>query len=109
MTASSPGAAAEQPQHPRPSERARAIVRGGYDLHIHVGPDVMPRRITDLELAQKFHALGLAGFAIKSHYTSTAERAAVVRAAVPGVNVRRDHAQPSGRRPEPHRSRHRGA
>lgn len=86
MTASPPGAG-EPSQHPRPSERARALVRGGYDLHIHVGPDVMPRRINDLELAQKFHALDLAGFAIKSHYTSTAERAAVVRAAVPGVNV----------------------
>jgi hypothetical protein len=47
----------------------------------------MPRRINDLELAQRFHAYGLAGFALKSHYTSTAERAAVVRAAVPGVNV----------------------
>lgn len=89
MTSSSVGSggAAEQPQHPRPSERARALVRGGYDLHLHLAPDVMPRRITDLELAQRFHALGLAGFAIKSHYTSTAERAAVVRAAVPGVNV----------------------
>ena len=29
----------------------------------------------------------MAGFVLKSHYTSTAERAAVVRAAVPGVQV----------------------
>lgn len=74
-------------QHPRPSERARELIRGGYDMHVHVGPDVMSRKITDLELARRYRELGLAGFGIKSHYTSTAERAALVRAAVPGVNA----------------------
>lgn len=68
-------------QHPRPSERARELVRGAYDLHVHVLPDVMPRRITDLELAQRFLDVGLAGFVIKSHYTMTAERAQLVQAA----------------------------
>ncbi|MGE5333100.1 MAG: DUF6282 family protein [Nitrososphaerota archaeon] len=78
---------AEANQHLQPSHRARELVRGGYDMHVHVGPDVMPRKITDLELARKYRELGLAGFGIKSHYTSTAERAALVRAAVPGVNA----------------------
>jgi len=50
-----------------------------------VAPDVMPRRITDLELAHRFRDRGLAGFFLKSHYVPTAERAAVVNAAVPGV------------------------
>ena len=27
------------PDHPVPSERARELVRGGYDPHIHVAPD----------------------------------------------------------------------
>ena len=36
-------------------------------------------------LARRFAELGLAGFVLKSHYAPTAERAAVVRAAVPGV------------------------
>lgn len=74
-------------EHPEPSARARELVRGGYDLHIHIAPDVMQRRITDLELAQRFRDVGLAGFALKSHYLPTAERAAVVTAAVPGVRV----------------------
>jgi hypothetical protein len=74
-------------RHPQPSERARALVRGAYDLHIHVEPDVIPRRITDLDLARRFHACGLAGFVLKSHYVPTAERAAVVRAAVPEVRA----------------------
>src|SRR4051794_13781084 len=56
-------------------------------MHVHIAPDVVPRRIDDLSLARRFGELGLAGFQLKSHYTSTAERAAVVRAAVPGAHV----------------------
>jgi Family of unknown function (DUF6282) len=74
-------------RHSQPSERARALVRGAYDLHIHVEPDVIPRKITDLELARRYQELGLAGFVLKSHYVPTAERAAVVRAAVPEVRA----------------------
>jgi hypothetical protein len=71
----------------RPSERARQLVRGAYDLHVHVAPDVPPRRIDDIALAQRFADVGLAGFGLKSHYTSTAERAQIVSAAVPGVRA----------------------
>jgi hypothetical protein len=70
-----------------PSQRARDLVRGGYDLHVHVAPDVMTRLITDIELAAACLTVGLAGFALKSHYVSTAERAAVVNAAVPGIRA----------------------
>lgn len=70
-----------------PSGRARELVRDAYDLHVHVAPDVMTRKITDLELASACLGVGLAGFALKSHYVSTAERAAVVNAAVPGIDV----------------------
>jgi hypothetical protein len=52
-----------------------------------VAPDVVERRIDDLSLARRFHELGLGGFALKSHYTSTAERARIVSRAVPGVDV----------------------
>ncbi|MFT4286875.1 DUF6282 family protein [Nocardioides sp.] len=73
--------------HPVPSERARELVAGAYDTHIHVAPDVMRRRIDDLTLARRFAEVGLAGFVLKSHYVPTAERAAVVRAAVPQTDV----------------------
>jgi hypothetical protein len=73
--------------HPIPSERARELVRSGYDPHIHIAPDVVERRISDVQLAHRFKELGLAGFGLKSHYTSTAERARVVSEAVPGVHV----------------------
>jgi hypothetical protein len=78
------GAAAE---HPTPSERARELVRGAYDTHIHISPDVVKRRISDVRLAERFAELGLAGFGLKSHYTSTAERARVVSEAVPAVDT----------------------
>lgn len=70
-----------------PSSRARELVRGAYDLHVHVEPDLARRRIDDLTLARRFAELGLAGFVLKSHYAPTAERAAVVRAAVPGIDA----------------------
>src|SRR5262249_51175627 len=56
-------------------------------MHVHIAPDVVARRIDDLALARRFAELGLAGFPLKSHYTSTGERASVVRAAVPGTEV----------------------
>jgi hypothetical protein len=70
-----------------PSDAARDLVRGAFDLHVHISPDVVERRIDDIGLARRFAGLGLAGFVLKSHYNSTAERAAVVREAVPGVQV----------------------
>jgi hypothetical protein len=73
--------------HPTPSAHARELVAGAYDTHVHVAPDVMERRITDVALAHRFHEVGMAGFVLKSHYVSTAERAEVVRGAVPGVDV----------------------
>jgi hypothetical protein len=72
---------------PEPTDRARALVRGGYDLHVHVAPDVPERRIDDVALAHRCAEVGLAGFGLKSHYTSTAERARIVSAAVPGVRA----------------------
>jgi len=74
--------------HPSsPSSHARAIVRGAYDTHVHVAPDVMPRLIDDTALARRCAEVGLAGFVTKSHYLPTAERAEVVRTNVPGVDV----------------------
>lgn len=74
-------------QHRAPSARAIDLVRGAYDVHIHIAPDVMRRRITDLELAPRFIDRGLAGFVLKSHYVPTAERAALVRAVYPDCDA----------------------
>ncbi|HUA03672.1 MAG TPA: DUF6282 family protein [Solirubrobacteraceae bacterium] len=71
----------------RPTTRARELLRGAYDTHMHISPDVVERITDDITLAQTFKELGMAGMVLKSHYGSTAERASVVRAAVPGVDV----------------------
>lgn len=75
------------PDHPQPSAKARDLVRGAYDLHVHTGPDLLPRSASDLDLAYRFRERGLAGFVIKSHYIPSAPRAALVRSLVPEVQV----------------------
>ena len=69
------------------SDAAWDSIRGGYDLQVHVAPDIIARRIDDLGLAKEFLERGLKGFVLKSHYMSTAERAKVVTAAVPGIKA----------------------
>jgi len=73
--------------YPPPSDRARRLLEGAYDLHVHSGPDTMRRIASDLEIAAAFQRHGLAGYLIKSHYTSTTGKAALAREAVPGVDV----------------------
>jgi len=69
------------------SDRAWKTLEGAYDLQIHVGPDVIARRIDDIDCAKEFLAHGLKGFVLKSHYIQTGERAKVVTKAVPGSRV----------------------
>jgi hypothetical protein len=72
---------------PSVSDAAWEAIRGAYDLQVHVAPDVIPRRIDDIDLAREFLAHGLSGFVLKSHYFPTAERAQVVTKAVPGIRA----------------------
>lgn len=62
------------------------LIKGAYDLHVHAGPDLMPRSVDDLEMAQRAIASGLKGFLIKSHYFCTAERAKIARKLYPACN-----------------------
>jgi hypothetical protein len=70
---------------PAISQSAWEALQGAFDLQVHVAPDVIERRIDDLDLAKEFLAHGLRGFVLKSHYFPTAERAKVVSKAVPGI------------------------
>jgi hypothetical protein len=69
------------------SDGAWKALEGAYDLQIHVGPDVIPRRIDDIDCAKEFLARGMRGFVLKSHYIQTGERAQVVTKAVPGIKA----------------------
>lgn len=55
------------------------LIKGAYDLHVHSAPDVLPRKMDDVEMAQRIEDSGMAGYAIKSHYFCTSERAQLVR------------------------------
>jgi hypothetical protein len=69
------------------SDRAWKALEGAYDLQVHVAPDVIARRIDDIDCAREFLAHGMKGFVLKSHYIQTGERAQVVSKAVPGSRV----------------------
>jgi hypothetical protein len=69
------------------SSAAWEALQGAYDLQVHVAPDVIERRIDDIDLAKEFLAHGLKGFVLKSHYFPTAERAKVVTKAVRGIHA----------------------
>ncbi|MGH9681360.1 MAG: DUF6282 family protein [Candidatus Acidiferrales bacterium] len=56
-------------------------------MQVHVAPDVIERRIDDLDLAKEFLSHGMKGFVLKSHYFPTAERARVVTKAAPGISA----------------------
>jgi hypothetical protein len=63
------------------------FLEGAVDLHVHSAPDVDPRRFNDIELAQEAARAGMSGVLLKSHQTSTAERAWLVSRIVAGIAV----------------------
>src|SRR6201997_3466686 len=89
MTATSPsaGESSAGAKATPVSDLAWKCLQGAYDLQVHVAPDVIERRVDDLDLAKEFLARGLKGFVLKSHYFPTAERAQVVCRAVPGIQA----------------------
>jgi uncharacterized protein DUF6282 len=72
---------------PQISDAAWKALENAYDLQVHVGPDVIARRIDDIDCAREFLQHGMKGFVLKSHYIQTGERAQVVTKAVPGSKV----------------------
>lgn len=62
-------------------------VAGCYDLHIHTAPDVISRKLDDVELARRALDSGMAGFAIKSHAFPTAGRAAILQTMFPQLQI----------------------
>jgi len=63
------------------------LLSDAYDLHVHCAPDVLPRKMDDVEMAQRIIASGMKGYAIKSHYFCTSERAETIRKLFPRCNA----------------------
>ncbi|MCI0621521.1 MAG: DUF6282 family protein [Acidobacteria bacterium] len=62
-------------------------IEGLFDLHLHAGPDVRPRKANYFELAASACDAGMGGLLFKSHVTATAGLAALTELAVPGVKA----------------------
>lgn len=65
------------------SKEILSLIKGGYDLHVHSGPDILPRRMDDIEMAERIKKSGMAGYAIKSHFFCTSERAQLMNKLYP--------------------------
>lgn len=63
------------------------LLAGAYDLHVHTGPDVMNRKLDDVEMAERLRARGMKGHGIKSHYFCTAERAKIINRVYEGYHA----------------------
>lgn len=64
-----------------------SLLDGAYDLHVHTGPDLIERKLSDIEMVQDIKLAGLKGYGIKSHYFCTAERARLMMEMEPEVEV----------------------
>lgn len=54
------------------------MIPGIIDLHYHSGPDVKPRKLSDLELMEQGVKLGARAVVVKTHFSPTADRVALV-------------------------------
>lgn len=60
------------------STLASELLVGAYDLHVHSSPSAFEREVDGFELVKAADAVGMAGIMLKSHYESTAIRAALI-------------------------------
>ena len=66
------------------SANVESLIKGAIDMHVHSSPDVVPRLMSDIELARSAKEAGMSGVLIKCHQTPTAARAALAMEAVGG-------------------------
>lgn len=62
-------------------------LRGVIDIHMHCGPDVLPRSVDAIDVARLAKAEGMRAIVLKNHYVPTADDAYLVRKVVPGIEV----------------------
>jgi hypothetical protein len=58
-------------------ERAKELIPGSIDFHIHSGPDIFPRLMNDIEIAECAKAAGMRAVLLKSHIECTGARASI--------------------------------
>jgi len=63
------------------------LLKNRFDMHVHGAPDIVPRKLNEIELAKQAKSVGMKGILLKCHYALTADRAWLVRQCVPGIHV----------------------
>lgn len=63
------------------------FLEGAADFHVHSSPDVDPRLYDDLELAREAARAGMTALLLKSHQSSTVERAWLASKVIPELRV----------------------
>ena len=84
------------------------LMKGVIDMHVHTNPDLRLRAYDDFELMEAAIRVGARAIVIKTHQGSTVDRAYLCNPPQRDRtwederlhDVRRDHAEPGGRRNE---------
>ncbi|MGY3717956.1 DUF6282 family protein [Sutcliffiella cohnii] len=63
------------------------LLEGAYEFHVHSAPSIFNRKQTDWELIEDAKLAKMGGLVLKSHETSTAERAFLLKEKEPALNV----------------------
>jgi hypothetical protein len=63
------------------------VLAGVIEMHVHGAPDITPRVVHEIELAQKVKEAGMRGVVFKCHDFITNDRAYMVKLMVPGVEL----------------------
>ncbi|MGI9385367.1 MAG: DUF6282 family protein, partial [Methyloligellaceae bacterium] len=87
LLGAAPVAAAEKATAFPPAPPKVSPIQGAIDFHVHSAPDVFGRNVNDMEIARAARRAGMRAIVLKNHITSTADRAALVEAEVPGIEV----------------------
>ena len=70
-----------------PGQAQDVNLTGVIDMHVHAGPDSLPRAMNDLEAARRARDAGLRAIVFKNHFTMTADRAALAIEQVEGLEI----------------------
>lgn len=65
-------------------QSAVSLLAGGYDLHVHAGPDLVDRALDAVQLGQAANRAGMAGLVLKDHALPTTGQAYVLNRTLKG-------------------------
>jgi len=77
----------EQVVSPSAAEKATELIKGAFDIHQHVGPDLWERSADAVDFARRASALGMGGFALKNHCVETGTWATILGRMFEGLRI----------------------